>query len=153
MSASSRRRARRQWLIGRDGVPPGGKRFGSVDEIFDRKGDEEFGHDVHACQSLAACGELREVKYGLECFELHLDLPPKCVELENVCRGDLLRKVGHNEDVASGFKRANIDGCALAPFIRGFLPGSLRGRLTLPNRYQTTRENRSIGRTETDRKL
>src|SRR5437763_12646038 len=83
---SSSRRVQRHQLKGRERVPPGGKRFGCTDQLVDQKGHQEFRGDVDAQQFRTADRNIAQMKDRLECLELHLDLPPELVQLQNAAR-------------------------------------------------------------------
>src|SRR5512140_3161849 len=76
------------------------------------------------------------MQHGLECLELHLDLPPETIEIENARSRKLRRQRCENKEVTSGFERSQIDGSVLPPLAECFLARFLRSGLALPDRDQ-----------------
>src|SRR5690349_18053744 len=97
---SSRRRVRRQLLMDHDGVSPGGKRLGFIQERIDEKGDEKLGADVNTQGFVGSSRHVSEVKYGFEGLEFHFDLPPEAVELEHALGRNGVGQIGEHEQVS-----------------------------------------------------
>ena len=73
----------RQTLTVRDGIPPGGKRFGLFDQSIEQKRHQHLGKHPYAEGLIGSGRYVVEVQERLEGLELHLDLPAETVQIEH----------------------------------------------------------------------